>query len=208
MPFIFEAKINTEDRNKLPDSAFGIPSKRKYPLTDKDGNLDEKHILQAVRFFNKADESDKEELAKNILKAAKKLKMDYSNWKDVLKYAGEVVEEYMTDSWNLEDAKKICMRIHQKADADKHPLLSKRQKESPSYEGDPYYNYLISKFSSLLYTTKDLISCNSSKRSSFFLTISSIKGFIVLFGSYFLIEDEQLSMIFKSSVICSLNDMS
>ena len=124
MPFIFEAKINTEDRNKLPDSAFGIPSKRKYPLTDKDGNLDEKHILQAVRFFNKADESDKEELAKNILKAAKKLKMDYSNWKDVLKYAGEVVEEYMTDSWNLEDAKKICMRIHQKADADKHPLLS------------------------------------------------------------------------------------
>lgn len=124
MPFIFEAKINTEDRNKLPDSAFGIPSKRKYPLTDKDGNLDEKHVLQAVRFFNKADESDKEELAKNILKAAKKLKMDYSNWKDVLKYAGEVVEEYMTDSWNLEDAKKICMRIHQKADADKHPLLS------------------------------------------------------------------------------------
>ena len=124
MPFIFEAKINTEDRNKLPDSAFGIPSKRKYPLTDKDGNLDEKHILQAVRFFNKADESDKEELAKNILKAAKKLKMDYSNWKDILKYAGEVVEEYMTDSWNLEDAKKICMRIHQKADADKHPLLS------------------------------------------------------------------------------------
>ena len=124
MPLITEAKINTEDRNKLPDSAFGIPSKRKYPLTDKDGNLDEKHVLQAVRFFNKADESDKEELAKNILKAAKKLKMDYSNWKDVLKYAGEVVEEYMTDSWNLEDAKKICMRIHQKADADKHPLLS------------------------------------------------------------------------------------
>ena len=124
MEYIFEAKINTEDRNKLPDSAFGIPSKRKYPLTDKDGNLDEKHVLQAVRFFNKADESDKEELAKNILKAAKKLKMDYSNWKDVLKYAGEVVEEYMVDSWNLEDAKKICMRIHQKADADKHPLLS------------------------------------------------------------------------------------
>lgn len=89
MALFFEAKINTEDRNNLPDSAFGLPSKRKYPLTDKDGNLDEKHILQAVRFFNKADESDKEELAKNILKAAKKLGMDYSNWKDILKYAGE-----------------------------------------------------------------------------------------------------------------------
>lgn len=128
MPLIYEAKINTEDRNKLPDSAFGIPSKRKYPLTDKDGNLDEKHILQAVRFFNKADESDKKELAKNILKAAKKLDMDYSNWEEVLKYAGEeeeTVKEYMTnESWTLEDAKKIAMRIHNKADADKHPLIS------------------------------------------------------------------------------------
>lgn len=95
MPFVFEAKINTEDRNKLPDSAFGIPSKRKYPLTDKDGKLDEKHILQAVRFFNKADDEDKPELAKNILKAAKELDMDYSNWKDVLEAAGEkVVKEY------------------------------------------------------------------------------------------------------------------
>ena len=91
MPLIYEAKINTEDRNKLPDSAFGIPSKRKYPLTDKDGNLDEKHILQAVRFFNKADESDKKELAKNILKAAKKLDMDYSNYERTVKeyYANE-----------------------------------------------------------------------------------------------------------------------
>ena len=127
MPFVFEAKINTEDRNKLPDSAFGIPSKRKYPLTDKDGKLDEKHVRQAVIFFNKADEEDKEELAKNILKAAKELGMDYSKWDNILKYAGEdqkVVKEYMTDSWNLEDAKKICMRIHNKAEADKHPLLS------------------------------------------------------------------------------------
>ena len=98
MALIFEAKINTEDRNNLPDSAFGLPSKRKYPLTDKDGNLDEKHILQAVRFFNKADESDKEELAKNILKAAKKLDMDYSNWKDILKYAGE--EDAIKESYD------------------------------------------------------------------------------------------------------------
>ena len=105
MEYILEAKINTEDRNKLPDSAFGIPSKRKYPLTDKDGNLDEKHVLQAVRFFNKADESDKEELAKNILKAAKELDMDYSNWKDVLEAAGEkVVKEYSSYGDDDDDA--------------------------------------------------------------------------------------------------------
>lgn len=105
MPFVFEAKINTEDRNKLPDSAFGLPSKRKYPLTDAEGNLDKKHVLQAVRFFNKADDEDKPELAKNILKAAKELDMDYSNWKDVLEAAGEkVVKEYSSCGDDDDDA--------------------------------------------------------------------------------------------------------
>ena len=100
---IYEGKINTEDRNKLPDSAFGIPSKRKYPLTDKDGKLDKDHILQAVRFFNKADEVDKPILAKNIIAAAKKLDMDYSKWETVLKYAKEeaIKEAFSNDKWNL-----------------------------------------------------------------------------------------------------------
>ena len=105
MEYIFEAKINSKDRNKLPDSAFGLPSKRKYPLTDAEGNLDKKHILQAVRFFNKADDEDKPELAKNILKAAKELDMDYSNWKDVLEAAGEkVVKEYSSCGDDDDDA--------------------------------------------------------------------------------------------------------
>ena len=100
---IYEGKINTEDRNKLPPSAFGIPSKRKYPLTDKDGNLDRDHILQAVRFFNKADDTDKPILAKNIIAAAKKLDMDYSKWETVLKYAKEeaIKEAFSNDKWNL-----------------------------------------------------------------------------------------------------------
>lgn len=100
---IYEGKINTEDRNNLPDSAFGIPSKRKYPLTDKDGKLDKDHILQAVRFFNKADEADKPILAKNIIAAAKKLDMDYSKWETVLKYAKEeaIKEAFSNDKWNL-----------------------------------------------------------------------------------------------------------
>ena len=89
MEYIFEAKINTEDRNKLP----------------KDGKLDKKHVLQAVRFFNKADDEDKPELAKNILKAAKELDMDYSNWKDVLEAAGEkVVKEYSSYGDDDDDA--------------------------------------------------------------------------------------------------------
>lgn len=112
MPLITEAKINTEDRNNLPDSAFGIPSKRKYPLTDKNGKLDEKHILQAVRFFNKADEADKHELAKNILKAAKELGMDYSNWDTILKYANEnVVNEYSKSLVAPEEANEIIKSL-------------------------------------------------------------------------------------------------
>lgn len=100
---IYEGKINTEDRNKLPDSAFGIPSKRKYPLTDKNGKLDKDHILQAVRFFNKADEADKPILAKNIIAAAKKLGMDYSKWTTVLEHAKEeaIKEAFSNDKWNL-----------------------------------------------------------------------------------------------------------
>lgn len=29
------AKLTTEQRNRLPDSAFAIPSERKYPINDK-----------------------------------------------------------------------------------------------------------------------------------------------------------------------------
>ena len=29
------ARLKAAQRNKLPDSAFGIPSERKYPLTDR-----------------------------------------------------------------------------------------------------------------------------------------------------------------------------
>lgn len=69
-----EEKISTDERKKLEDSQFGIPSLRKYPLTD------EKHVEQAVRFFNKADPQYKPELARNIVKRAKELNMEWWNW--------------------------------------------------------------------------------------------------------------------------------
>lgn len=76
--FFAEAKLSSKERNKLDDEQFGIPSLRKYPLTD------EKHVLQAVRFFNKAPEEHKPELARNIVKRAKELDMEWEKW-DVLK---------------------------------------------------------------------------------------------------------------------------
>ena len=57
-------------RSELPDSAFGVPSKRKFPLDT------EAHVRSAIKFFNYVDPEDEEELAKNILKAMKKFGID------------------------------------------------------------------------------------------------------------------------------------
>ena len=63
-------EMNSSERNKLPDSAFGVPSKRKFPLDS------EKHVRSAIKFFNYVDKADEELLAKNIIKAMKKYNID------------------------------------------------------------------------------------------------------------------------------------
>ena len=57
-------------RSNIPDSDFGLPSKRKYPMHDK------KHVKLAVRMFNYVDKEDEEELAKNIIKKIHYYKME------------------------------------------------------------------------------------------------------------------------------------
>lgn len=61
-----EAKLDSKERKALSDDEFGLPEKRKFPLNDK------KHVLLAIKFFNRCDKKDQEELAKNIFKAMKK----------------------------------------------------------------------------------------------------------------------------------------
>lgn len=91
-----EAKIDAKDRKELDDSCFGLvytdengKKVRKYPLTDKDGKLDENHIRQAVRFFNHCPEEHQHQLALNILHAAHKLRLDTTKWDTVNKAAEE-----------------------------------------------------------------------------------------------------------------------
>ena len=67
--YINEDTLSSKERKELDDSEFGIPELRKYPLVDKD------HVLQAIRFFNKVDPKYEKELAKNIIKRMKELKM-------------------------------------------------------------------------------------------------------------------------------------
>lgn len=85
------ATMKAKERNALPDSAFGIPSKRAYPLYKLDGKKlvpDKAHIESAVKLFGHASRDDKPQLAKNILKAAHKAGMDTSGWNEVNKWAG------------------------------------------------------------------------------------------------------------------------
>lgn len=57
------------DRANLPDSEFGIPSERKYPIHDK------KHVISAIKMFNYVDAKDEKLLADNIIKKINKFGM-------------------------------------------------------------------------------------------------------------------------------------
>lgn len=65
-----EAKLKAAERNELPDSAFGIPSKRKFPLNDP------AHVKAAVKMFRHASPADRPELARRIKRAIKKFNLD------------------------------------------------------------------------------------------------------------------------------------
>lgn len=67
---INEADLSAKDRNKLPESDFGLPEKRKYPMPDKE------HVLLAIKFFKHVDKEDEKELANNIIKKMKEFKMN------------------------------------------------------------------------------------------------------------------------------------
>jgi len=66
---ILEAKLSSEHRNDLPDSEFGLPKERKFPLND------ENHVRSAITFFKYAKPNQRRELAKNINLRLKKFDM-------------------------------------------------------------------------------------------------------------------------------------
>ena len=64
-PSIKESTILEIKRSELDSKEFGLPDKRKYPLTDA------KHVKSAIKFFNYVDADDEAELARNIKRKAK-----------------------------------------------------------------------------------------------------------------------------------------
>lgn len=88
--YVQESKLSTSKRDKLKDSEFGIPEKRTFPLNDKN------HVEAAVRMFPHADDSDKKELAKRIIRKAHEFGMDTSKWESLNKYIQEADMGYIT----------------------------------------------------------------------------------------------------------------
>ena len=96
-----EAVLKAKDKEKLKDSAYGIPELRKYPLTNKNGDYDENHIRMAVKFFGSAPKKYKKELAKRILRAAHSIDLDTEKWDTINKalknHKESVVQEGFVD---------------------------------------------------------------------------------------------------------------
>jgi len=68
---VFEEKtLTSKDRKEIPDSEYGLPSKKKYPMPD------ESHVRSAIAYFNKCDKEDQAELARNIKKRIKHFGME------------------------------------------------------------------------------------------------------------------------------------
>lgn len=70
--FLLQYMAETAKRSELPDSVFGIPEERKYPMPDK------KHVISAIKLFGHVDKKYEEELAKRIIKNIRKYDIDVS----------------------------------------------------------------------------------------------------------------------------------
>lgn len=99
-----EETLSAKDKKELPDSMYGLVytdekgnKVRKFPLND------ESHVRQAAIFFDRAKdltEDQKRELARNIIRRAKELDMDYSGWESLKPYLDKSVKEsFMTYEW-------------------------------------------------------------------------------------------------------------
>ena len=63
-------RLTTEQRRELPDSAFGIPETREFPL------IDAEHVRAAEAYFRYAPDGKKAALARRILAAAAEYGVD------------------------------------------------------------------------------------------------------------------------------------
>ena len=75
-------RITTEERKELPDSDYGLPERREYPMPDA------AHVRAAEAYFRYCPEELRPRLARAILAKAKEYGVDVQS-QTVLQYAGE-----------------------------------------------------------------------------------------------------------------------
>lgn len=75
-------KISYEERKDLPDSVFGLPERREYPMPDA------AHVRAAEAYFRYCPEALKPQLAKAILARAREFGVDVES-PTVLQYAAQ-----------------------------------------------------------------------------------------------------------------------
>jgi hypothetical protein len=75
-------RLTTKERNHLPDSAFGIPETREFPIVDA------AHVHAAEAYFRYAPEDKKPQLARFILKKAKEFGVDVES-ETIFSYSSE-----------------------------------------------------------------------------------------------------------------------
>lgn len=78
--------LRGKERDELPDSAFGLPKLRKYPMTDPD------RVKNAIKYFKFCSKENRPELARNIKKAVKKFNID------MVVTRGNPIIEYFPDA--------------------------------------------------------------------------------------------------------------
>lgn len=75
-------KLSYEDRKQLPDSVFGLPERREYPMPDAE------HVRAAESYFRDCPENLKPKLAKAILEKAREFGVEV-NSPTILSYANQ-----------------------------------------------------------------------------------------------------------------------
>lgn len=73
--------IDSEERKELPDSLFGLPGRREYPMPDAT------HVRAAEAYFRYCPEELRPELASNILRFAKEYGVEVKS-PTILSYSG------------------------------------------------------------------------------------------------------------------------
>ncbi|MCM1490357.1 MAG: hypothetical protein NC095_05985 [Muribaculum sp.] len=75
-------RLDAEERRGLPDSLYGLPERREYPMPDA------AHVRAAEAYFRYCPEELKPKLAKAILRFAKQYGVDVES-STVLSYANQ-----------------------------------------------------------------------------------------------------------------------